>query len=82
MQNDGYIVGTAKAEVGRAAAIILVDSNELIDSNKLFETPNYSLANFNVSLFIQKGKTIYTRDDYGTYNLTVYEYKINLILFI
>ena len=73
MQNDGYIIGTAKAAYMSASACIYFNGTELKDI--VFAVPHDNSNTLNVSLYVRKDTIVYTRSDYGTYNLTVYEWK-------
>ena len=67
MQNDGYITGTMTGTAPSANGVIYVDG------------VNYGFAvgsnTSNISVYAPKNSVVTTRNDYGTYNLTVYEWK-------
>jgi hypothetical protein len=73
MLNDGYVVGTIKNTYMQGAALIYF--NEYVESNV------YGVGAWNredvypVSLYVPKTTTIKTRENYGVYNLTIYEWK-------
>ena len=68
MQNDGYITGSLIGVNPSGYAVIYFDGNEIAIS----ENGN-NLRN--VSLYVPKDTVVTTRNEYGTYNLTVYEWK-------
>lgn len=68
MQNDGYIIGSIVGEGQGAYAVIFFSETEIAISE------NGSSVR-QVSLFAPKDTVISTRSSYGTYNLTVYEWK-------
>ena len=75
-QNDGYVLGTIKADYNSASGIIYFnehDENEFDGGVSI--APYSSNTTFNVRLYAPKGTTLYTRKSYGTYNLTLYEFK-------
>lgn len=67
MQNDGYIVGTAKSNDGYSACVYFDDDEFVVARDGQSEQK--------VSIYITKGTTFLTRETHGTYNLTVYEWK-------
>ena len=67
-QNDGYILGTATGYSTQTVAAIYYNDDE----RPLAIGGNWTA---NVSLYVTKNTTIKTRDNYGTYNLTCYEFK-------
>ena len=74
MQNDGYITGTIQPTYKQAGGIVYFNVNES-DEHAVFVAPWDNNTIWNVSIFAQKNTTIYTRENYGTYNLTIYEWK-------
>ena len=68
MQNDGFIVGTAK-ETGDSMAKLFLDNKTLILSD--WSGGVY----YDVSIYATKDTVVTTRSNGGTYNLTVYEWK-------
>ena len=73
MQNDGYIIGTAKADYMSASACIYFNGTELKDI--AFAVPYDNPNTLNVSLYVTKDTVVKIRENYGTYDLTVYEWK-------
>ena len=75
MQNDGYITGTIYSSGSAGGGIIYY--NEVDESHRVFLAPSNESASiaFNVNIFAKKGTNVITRSGYGTYNLTVYEWK-------
>lgn len=75
-QNDGYITGTIKSSYNVAAAAIYFNTNDHDSlAGSVCTVPyNYNDA-LNVSIYVPKNTVVYTRNDYGTYNLTCYEFK-------
>ena len=74
MQNDGYITGTLLGEGASSYATVRFQN----DNNKLVAFSEKGDANVytrEVSIYAPKGTIVVTRSDYGTYNLTVYEWK-------
>ena len=66
MQNDGYVVGTARGGSGYAAMIFFSDDIVHVAEN------NYTRT---ASIYAPKDTVVNTRANYGTYNLTVYEWR-------
>ena len=71
-ENDGYITGSMITSNGAGAMIYF---NEKDNAHR------YSIAPFDeayytpVSIYVPKGTTVYTRANYGVYDLTLYEFK-------
>ena len=76
MQNDGYVTGTMNSSYGVAAAAIYFNttSHNDLDNAISYVSANHNFA-LSTSVFVPSGTTVYTRTGYGTYNLTVYEWK-------
>jgi len=75
MQHDGYITGTIRTGNGAAGAIYFNQSNhDSLDGTVAIAPSNYN-NNVTVSVFAPKNTVVSTRTDWGTYNLTVYEWK-------
>ena len=72
-QNDGYIIGTIKHSDGAHAALIYF--NEINDAHRVGYAPPDENNALNTSIYATKNTTIYTRANYGIYNLTCYEFK-------
>ena len=71
MQHDGYLIGTVSSTTGTASGNVYIDNVEIYRVNWT------DAGVFNASIYAQKGAIIRTRATYGTYNLTVYEFKNN-----
>ena len=69
MQHDGYVIGTAAPTQSDKVAFLEVDNKTLILTNEAY------YGTRDVSVYAPKGSVVKTRDNYGTYNLTVYEWK-------
>lgn len=69
MQNDGYVTGTVQSNYKSASGILYLDNEEV------FIAPWDSNVTYNVSIYVPKNSTIKIRTQYGTYNLTIYEFK-------
>ena len=70
MQNDGYIIGTMQSERGASGEIYFDDVTiyELVGASGVYG------RDYSVSLYAPSG-TVVSTTNYGTYNLTVYEWK-------
>lgn len=68
MQNDGYITGTVTGHGSEGTGEVY------FDGNLAFQVVGASRTR-NVSLYAPKDTAVSTRTSYGTYNLTVYEWK-------
>ena len=66
-EHDGYILGTVTGN-GDTSWCIVYFNNE----HRLFTTNDFTIK---ASLYVTAGTTVSTRDGYGTYNLTCYEWK-------
>lgn len=74
MQNDGYIIGTVHPSWQVNGSFIYFDGAGY--NNEIIHTVNWSdNTTYNISIFAPKGVTVSTDSNYGTYNLTVYEWK-------
>lgn len=73
--NDGYILGKIKSEYRSSNAIVYFGdhSDDSYDGSVAVATNDYN-GEVNVSLHVEKGTTVYTRNK-GTYNLEYFEYK-------
>ena len=75
-QNDGYIIGTVEALYNQAGGMIYFNTNDPESSTNLVFTAQYNESDEKkCSIYVPKGITVYTRKNYGTYNLTCYEFK-------
>ena len=70
MQHDGYITGTASQANSRMARLFMNDKIYALSNWESYDSTTYY-----VSIYATKNTEIRTRDDGGTYNLTVYEWK-------
>ena len=69
MKNDGYAVGYVHPSYNVAGGLIYLD--DVIVFHAVYDEDLDKKA----SIYVPKGTIIKTRDNYGTYNLTVYEFK-------
>ena len=66
MANDGYVVGNSTGGSGYAAMIFFSSDVVHVSENGVTRT---------VSIWAPKGTVVNTRQGWGAYNLTVYEFK-------
>ena len=74
-QNDGYVLGTIKSETNASAIIYFNEHDENQFDGGVSIAPYSSRATFNVRLYAPKGTVLYTRKSFGTYDITLYEFK-------
>ena len=73
-QNDGYILGTCQSSSDGTAHIYFNETE--VAENAVFSAAYiYYPTTYRVSVYVPKGTTVYTREKWGTYNLTCYELK-------
>ena len=75
-QNDGYITGTVGPTYNTGGGIVYFNSNNPeTDENTRVLAPWNDNRAWECSIFVPKGTAVFTRKNYGTYNLTCYEFK-------
>ena len=71
MQNDGYILGTARHDSSGRMPRLYVDN----DIYPLGNWKDDDVNTYPVSMYVTKNKVVKTRPETGIYNLIVYEWK-------
>ena len=75
-QNDGYITGTVSPTYNQAGGAVYFNSNDPENNDNAIFVAEWDVNRiWNCSIFVPKGTAVFTRKNFGTYNLTCYEFK-------